>query len=79
MEALILFALVLGLLFIGLPVGVALGLSSILFITFFSTDSSVVCSDFAVWCGYSLHPSSNSVLHHRVVIYVDGRCCETFD
>lgn len=56
MEALILFALVLGLLFIGLPVGVALGLSSILFITFFSTDSlsSVAISLFGVGTHYTL-------------------------
>jgi C4-dicarboxylate transporter DctM subunit len=39
MESLILFALVLGFLFIGVPVGISLGLSSILFITFFSHDS----------------------------------------
>ncbi|MBF0471036.1 MAG: TRAP transporter large permease [Gammaproteobacteria bacterium] len=39
MEALILFATVLALLFLGVPVGIALGLSSILFITFFSDDS----------------------------------------
>lgn len=39
MQAVILFILVLGLLAIGIPVGISLGLSSILFITFFSHDS----------------------------------------
>ena len=39
MEALYLFAMVLTLLFIGVPVGIALGLSSIIFITLFSNDS----------------------------------------
>ena len=56
MEALILFAMVLGLLFIGLPVGIALGLSSILFITFFSNDSlsSVAISLFGAGQHYTL-------------------------
>jgi C4-dicarboxylate transporter DctM subunit len=39
METAILFALVLGLLFLGVPVGVSLGLSSIIVIAFFSDDS----------------------------------------
>ena len=39
METAILFALVLGLLFLGVPVGVSLGLSSIVVIAFFSDDS----------------------------------------
>jgi C4-dicarboxylate transporter DctM subunit len=39
METAILFALVLGLLFLGVPVGVSLGLSSIIVIAFFSGDS----------------------------------------
>jgi C4-dicarboxylate transporter DctM subunit len=39
METAILFALVLGLLFLGVPVGVSLGLSSIVVIAFFSGDS----------------------------------------
>lgn len=39
MEPIILFALVLTLLFIGVPVSIALGLSSIVFITVFSDDS----------------------------------------
>ena len=39
MEAGILFALVLVLLFLGVPIAVALGLSSIIIIAFFSTDS----------------------------------------
>ncbi len=56
MEALILFALVLGLLFIGLPVGIALGLSSILYISFFSNDSlsSIAISLFGVGTHYTL-------------------------
>lgn len=56
MEALILFALVLGLLFIGLPVGVSLGLSSVLFVAFFSHDSlsSVAISLFGVGTHYTL-------------------------
>jgi C4-dicarboxylate transporter DctM subunit len=39
METGILFALVIGLLFLGVPVGVSLGLSSIVVIAFFSNDS----------------------------------------
>ena len=56
MEALILFFMVLGLLFVGLPVGVALGLSSILFITFFSNDSlsSIAISLFGAGNHYTL-------------------------
>ena len=56
MEALILFALVLGLLFVGMPVGISLGLSSILFITFFSDAklTSVAISLFGVGSHYTL-------------------------
>lgn len=56
MEALVLFLLVLGLLFIGIPVGISLGLSSILFITFFSHDSlsSVAISLFGAGQHYTL-------------------------
>lgn len=56
MEALILFAMVLTMLFIGLPVGISLGLSSILFITFFSHDSlsSVAISLFGAGQHYTL-------------------------
>lgn len=56
MEALILFAMVLSLLFIGLPVGIALGLSSILYITFVSSDSlsSVAISLFGAGQHYTL-------------------------
>ena len=56
MESIILFVLVLTLLFIGLPVGISLGLSSILFITFFSHDSlsSVAISLFGVGNHYTL-------------------------
>lgn len=56
MESIILFALVLTLLFIGLPVGISLGLSSILFITFFSHDSlsSVAISLFGAGQHYTL-------------------------
>lgn len=56
MEALILFVLVLSLLFIGMPVGISLGLSSILFITFFSHDSlsSVAISLFGAGQHYTL-------------------------
>ena len=39
MESLILFILVLGFLFLGVPVAVSLGLSSVLVIAFFSNDS----------------------------------------
>ena len=39
MESIILFILVLGLLFLGVPIGVSLGLSSIIVIAFFSHDS----------------------------------------
>ena len=56
MEAIILFALVLGLLFAGVPVGVSLGLSSVLFVTFVSHDSlsSVAISLFGVGSHYTL-------------------------
>ncbi|MCW4629091.1 MULTISPECIES: TRAP transporter large permease [Marinomonas] len=56
MESLILFLLVIVLLFIGLPVGISLGLSSILFIAFFSHDSlsSVAISLFGVGQHYTL-------------------------
>lgn len=56
MESIILFTLVLTLLFIGLPVGISLGLSSILFITFFSHDSlsSVAISLFGAGQHYTL-------------------------
>jgi len=56
MESIILFSLVLILLFIGLPVGISLGLSSILFITFFSHDSlsSVAISLFGAGQHYTL-------------------------
>ena len=39
METLILFALVLGLLFVGVPVGLSLGLSSILYVALFTNES----------------------------------------
>lgn len=56
MESLILFGLVLGLLFIGVPVGISLGLSSILFVTFFSHDSlsSIALSLFGAGQHYTL-------------------------
>jgi C4-dicarboxylate transporter DctM subunit len=56
MEALLLFAMVLGLLFAGVPVGVSLGLSSMLFVTFISHDSlsSVAISLFGVGQHYTL-------------------------
>ncbi|WP_133012839.1 TRAP transporter large permease [Marinomonas flavescens] len=56
MEAIILFVLVLAMLFIGIPVGISLGLSSILFITFFSHDSlsSVAISLFGAGQHYTL-------------------------
>jgi C4-dicarboxylate transporter DctM subunit len=55
-ESLILFGLVLGLLFIGVPVGISLGLSSILFVTFFSHDSlsSIALSLFGAGQHYTL-------------------------
>ncbi len=56
MHALILFSLVLALLFVGVPVGIALGLSSILFVTFVAHDSlsSVAISLFGVGQHYTL-------------------------
>jgi len=56
MEALILFLMVLGLLFAGVPVGISLGLSSLLFVTFISHDSlsSVAISLFGVGQHYTL-------------------------
>ncbi|MCW8859416.1 MAG: TRAP transporter large permease subunit, partial [Deltaproteobacteria bacterium] len=56
MTSIILFALVLSLLAIGIPVGISLGLASILFITFFSHDSltSVAISLFSAGEHYTL-------------------------
>ncbi len=56
MESLILFALVLGLLFIGVPVGISLGLSSIIYVAFFSHDSltSIAISLFGAGQHYTL-------------------------
>lgn len=56
MDSLILFTMVLGLLVIGVPVGIALGLSSILFVTFISADSlsSVAITLFGVGNHYTL-------------------------
>ncbi|ANG64851.1 C4-dicarboxylate ABC transporter [Marinobacterium aestuarii] len=56
MDAIILFVMVLVLLFLGLPVGISLGLSSILYITFISADSlsSVAISLFGVGQHYTL-------------------------
>jgi len=39
MEALLLFVLVIGLLIIGVPIAIALGLSSVLFLLYFSDGS----------------------------------------
>ena len=56
MGAAILFAMVLVMLFLGVPVGLSLGLSSILYITLFTTDSlsSVAISLFGVGSHYTL-------------------------
>ncbi len=56
MDAIILFVLVLGLLFLGVPVAVSLGLSSILVIIFFSEDSmsSVALQLFTASQNYTL-------------------------
>ncbi|WP_299870064.1 TRAP transporter large permease subunit [uncultured Hoeflea sp.] len=56
METAILFILVLGLLFVGVPVAVSLGLSSILLIAFFSNDSmsSVAIQLFTASQNYTL-------------------------
>ncbi len=56
MDSLILFMMVLGLLVIGVPVGISLGLSSIVFVTFISSDSlsSVAITLFGVGNHYTL-------------------------
>ncbi|MDN2567278.1 TRAP transporter large permease [Aquibium sp. A9E412] len=56
MESAILFVLVLGLLFLGVPVAVSLGLSSLIIIAFFSTDSisSVALQLFTASQNYTL-------------------------
>jgi len=56
METLILFALVLGFLFVGVPVGLSLGLSSILYVAIFTNESlsSVAISLFGVGTHYTL-------------------------
>ena len=56
METLFLFAMVLGLLFLGVPVGLSLGLSSILYIAIFTSESlsSIAISLFGVGTHYTL-------------------------
>ena len=56
METAILFAMVLGFLFVGVPVGLSLGLSSILYVALFTTESlsSVAISLFGVGTHYTL-------------------------
>jgi C4-dicarboxylate transporter DctM subunit len=56
METLILFVLVLGFLFVGVPVGLSLGLSSILYVAIFTNESlsSVAISLFGVGTHYTL-------------------------
>ena len=56
MESIILFGLVLSLLFLGVPIAVSLGLSSIIVIAFFSTDSmsSVALQLFTASQNYTL-------------------------
>jgi C4-dicarboxylate transporter DctM subunit len=56
METLILFILVLGFLFVGVPVGLSLGLSSILYVAIFTNESlsSVAISLFGVGTHYTL-------------------------
>jgi len=56
METLVLFAMVLGFLFVGVPVGLSLGLSSILYVALFTTESlsSVAISLFGVGTHYTL-------------------------
>jgi C4-dicarboxylate transporter DctM subunit len=62
METGILFVLVLGLLFLGVPVAVALGLSSIIVIAFFSNDSMSSVAHAAVHRLAELHAAGDSVL-----------------
>ena len=56
METILLFAMVLGLLFVGAPVGLSLGLSSILYVAIFTNESlsSVAISLFGVGTHYTL-------------------------
>ncbi|MDA1328534.1 MAG: TRAP transporter large permease subunit, partial [Proteobacteria bacterium] len=56
MAPLFLFGLLLALLFLGVPVGLALGLSSVLYVALFTTDSlsSVAISLFGVGTHYTL-------------------------
>src|SRR5210317_334649 len=56
METLLLFAMVLGFLFVGAPVGLSLGLSSILYVAIFTNESlsSVAISLFGVGTHYTL-------------------------
>ncbi len=55
MAPLFLFGLVLALLFLGVPVGLALGLSSVLYVALFTTDSLSSVAISLVWCGHALH------------------------
>lgn len=70
METLILFAMVLGFLFVGVPVGLSLGLSSILYVALFTTESlsSVAISLFGV--GTPLHLACDPVLYFGLKFYV---------
>ena len=56
MDTLMLFVLVLGFLFVGAPVGLSLGLSSILYVALFTSESlsSVAISLFGVGTHYTL-------------------------
>ena len=56
MDTLILFSLVLGFLFVGVPVGLSLGLSSILYVAIFTNESlsSIAISLFGVGTHYTL-------------------------
>ena len=75
MEAGILFALVLVLLFLGVPIAVALGLSSIIIIAFFSTDSmsSVALQLFTASQNYTLHDFGPVVEGHncQTILFIE--------
>jgi len=55
METLLLFAMVLGFLFIGAPVGLSLGLSSILYVAIFTNESYHQLQSHFLVLGHIIH------------------------
>ena len=79
MVVLILFLLVIGLLLIGVPIAIALGLSSILFLTVYSDGSlgSIAQTLFSAFPGhYTL--SGNSIFCSGICVHVNRWRCQSY-